>query len=115
MSLTVIVLLPLLTKVVILDRETSAADIIKVFASNIPDFRSEAAANTSGSEGGDELGEGDYTTNKTKDRKAAARQDTDSTTVDCANVLDFLQSIAMKSIRVEAIPLSLQVDKNVKD
>ena len=114
MSLTIIFLLSFLTKVVILDRETSAADLIKVFASNIPDRRSEAAANTSGSEGGDELGEEYYTTNKTKDRKAAARQDTDSTTVDCANVLDFLQSIAVKSPNVEAVPLSLHVDKNVK-
>ena len=115
MSLTVIVLLPFLTKVVILDRETSAADIIKVFASNIPERRSEAVTNTSGSKGGDDLGEGDYTTNKMKDRKAVARQEKDSTTVDCENVLDFLQSIAVKSPNVEAVPLSLHVDKNVKD
>ena len=66
-----VLLPPFFTEAVILDGETSVADLIKIFAYKILERESEAVSNTSESKGGDESEEDDETTKKMEDRKAS--------------------------------------------
>ena len=110
-----VILPPLLTEEFILDRKTSVAELIKIFASKILERVSEAAYNTSESKGGDDLGEEDETTNKAEYGKAAAHQETDTISDYCDKVLAFFQYVAMKSPRVTAVPMSLHAGKRARD
>lgn len=61
MSQNDVILLPLVTEVVLLEWKISSAEIIKIFATNISERGSEAAAKKSYSEGENESGEDDET------------------------------------------------------
>ena len=110
-----VLLPPFFTEAVILDGETSVADLIKIFAYKILEHESEAVADTSESKGGDESEEDDETTKKMEDRKASERQETDTITSDCNDILAFLQSFVVKAPRVANLPLSLHAYRRISD
>ena len=63
--LNAVLLLTFLNEVVVLVIQTSAEELINIFATNISERESEAASNKSDSEGGDDLGEDGETTSNT--------------------------------------------------
>ena len=112
-SLNAFLLLIFLTEAVVLDVETSAAELLKIFDAKIKQCGSEAADETSDRKyrNKDESGEDEEKTNNKKYRNTAESPETDSIASNGDDVLDFLQSVAVKAPRVSASPLSLRADK----
>ena len=112
-----VLLPPFLTEAAILDRETVAEDIIKIFTHSIVERAGEreeddGSKDNKDSEGGKEAEE--ETKNETVNKKQSIAKTLATITENCDDVLDFLQAVAFKSPRITAAPLSLRADKRAR-
>ena len=134
--------MPFLTEVAILHSKSDAGELLKIFARSITEWALDTAPPSEANEASDgdsvvtveapEASEGKKSRKskasaetpavearkpvKSKQASAdmAAAKTLASFTVDCDDVLAFLQAVAVKSPRVIAAPLSLRADKKVR-
>ena len=111
---TAFLLPPFLTEEEILDRETTKEELLKIFARSITEISEEGEYGDGDKDDKDSKEDKEVeeeTKKKTGKKKKSTTEMLATTAEDCNNVLDFLQAVVVKSLRVVAVPLSLQKDK----
>ena len=106
-----------MTEAEILDGETTIEELIKILAHSITE-RAEEGEEDDGGEDNKEIEGCEESEEETKKQTGKKKKDTAETLAtiadNCDDALDFIQAVAVKSLRAIAAPISLCADKRAR-